>query len=114
MRVVHEQVMSDSQLKFGLARAVGEIIVVKEPESKPFIEPADRFINGSLHEQTKPRKFGHGEPLPAMPVAPCTSEGMHLADVAIRHRLDQLWGCGIIGHGADDAGSRQYAVGSRQ
>ncbi len=103
--MVHEQIMGDRQLKSRPPRPLGEIVVIKESQSKPFIEPTDRLVNGPLHEQAKSRQLRRGEPLPAMLVAPVRGKAMHLADVAIGHILDKLRGCGIIGHGANDAGS---------
>ena len=68
--VVNEQIMGDRQLKSRPPRPFGEIVIIKESQSKPFIEPADRVINSPFHEQAESRQLGHGEPLPAMLVAP--------------------------------------------
>ena len=102
-KMVNEQIMCHRQFKPGPPRPLGEIIVIKEPEPKPLIEPADLVINGPLHEQTKPRKLGHGEPLLAMLVAPSPGKPVHLRDIVIRHVLDKLRRRHEVGHGPDRA-----------
>jgi hypothetical protein len=56
--MMRKQIMRHRQLKPGPPRPLGEIIVIKEPEPKPLVEPADLVIDGPLHEQTKRRKLG--------------------------------------------------------
>ena len=75
-------------------------------QPKPPVEPADRVLNSPHHEQAECGQFGHGEPLPAMLVAPLAGEAMHLADVVIRHVLHQLWRRRIIRHGANEADAK--------
>ena len=81
--MVREQIMGDRQLKSCPPRPLGEVVIIKESQSKPFIEPTDRRVNSRLHEQAESRQLGHGKPLPAMLVAPSTRKAMHLADVAV-------------------------------
>ena len=71
--VVHEQVMGDRELESRPPRPFREIVIIKESQSKPFIEPADRVINSPLHEQAESRQLGHGEPLPAMLSRQCAN-----------------------------------------
>jgi hypothetical protein len=101
--MMNEQVMRHSQLKARLPRPFGEVIVIKEPQSKPFVEPADLSINGPFHEQAKSRQLGHGKPLPAMLIAPPASKRMQVLDITIRHSLDQLRRRRIVGHGTNEA-----------
>jgi hypothetical protein len=96
--MVDEQVTSDRKLKPCAAGPFGEILVVKEPESKPFVEPTDLHINGSLHEQAKSRQLAHAEPAPAMLIAPCAGKAMHFIQIVVRHVLDPLRRRRIIGH----------------
>jgi hypothetical protein len=56
--MVDDQVTSDRQLKPCAVGPFGEIVGVKEPESKPLVEPTDLLINGSLHEQAESRSLG--------------------------------------------------------
>ncbi len=68
--MVNEEIMRDRELESRPPRPLGEVVVIKESQSKPFIEPTDRLVNGPLHEQAKSRQLGHSEPLPAMVFAP--------------------------------------------
>ena len=101
--MMHKQIMGYCQLKPRPPRPLGEIIVIKQPQPKPLIEPANLVINGPLHEQTKPRKLGHGKPLLATFVAPLLCEPVHLVDIAIRHILDKLRRRHEVGHRPDKA-----------
>jgi hypothetical protein len=51
--VVDEQVMSHGQLKTGPSCSLGQV-VVDEPQPELLIEPADGFVDRSLHEQAEP------------------------------------------------------------
>src|SRR5262249_33206646 len=78
------------------------------------VEPADLRINLALHEQAKARKLAHGEPLPAVIIAPSARKGLHvlLTTVVITLRvmepravkapigyvLNQPRRCRIVGH----------------
>ena len=53
--MMNEQVMRHRQLKPGPPRPLGEVIVIKEPQSEPFVEPADGVIDSPFHEQAKAR-----------------------------------------------------------
>jgi hypothetical protein len=53
--VVNEQVMRDGQFKPSLPRPLCKIVVIKQPNPKPLVEPADLSINGPFHEQAKAR-----------------------------------------------------------
>jgi hypothetical protein len=100
---MNEQVMRHGQFKPGPPRPLGKIVVIKEPQPKPLVEPADLSINGPFHEQAKARQLGHGEPLPAMLIASPASKRMHVQDITIRHALDQLRRRRTVGHGANEA-----------
>jgi hypothetical protein len=101
--MMNEQIMRHSQFKPSPPRPLGKIVVIKEPQSKPVIKPADGVIDSPFHEQAKARQLGHGEPLPAMLIAPPASKRMHVLDITIRHALDQLRRRRIIGHGTNEA-----------
>jgi hypothetical protein len=49
-----KQVMSHRQPEAGPSRPLGEIIIVKEPQPEPLVEPADLVVDGTLHEHAKP------------------------------------------------------------
>jgi hypothetical protein len=96
--MVDEQVVGDRQLEPGSSRPNGQVVVVEEPKSKPFVEPADGVINGPLQKQAEPRQFGHGKPLPAMLIAPTPSKVMHIPDITVWHPFNQLRRRGIVRH----------------
>src|SRR5208337_5316884 len=64
--VVDEQVMSHGQLETGPACSLGQVIVVEQPQPELLVEPADGFVDCSLHEQAEPGKLARREPLPPM------------------------------------------------
>ncbi len=108
--VVHKKIMRHGQLKTRPPRPLGEIIIIETPNAKPLIEPADRVINGSLHEKAKPRQLRRIEPRPKVLLAPLPGEPVHVRDIAIRHLFHQLRRSRVIGHGSDEpngASSRQ-------
>ena len=49
--VVNNQVMRHGQLNAGPPRPLGEIIVIEHTGAKPLIEPADRLVDSSFHQQ---------------------------------------------------------------
>jgi zinc-finger binding domain of transposase IS66 len=97
-RVMNEQVMCDSQLESSPPRPLGEIIIIKEPQSEPLIEPPDRIKDSTFHEQTKPGEFRHRVPLPQMLIAPPPCKPAHFIQIPIGHILNQLRRRGIIRH----------------
>jgi hypothetical protein len=51
--MMDEQIIRDNQPKPGASRPLGEIVIIKEPNPKPLIEPADLGVDGSFHQQAK-------------------------------------------------------------
>ena len=81
--VVDEQVVGNCQPKPGPQGPFGEIVVVKEPQSKSFVEPADLFVNSPLHEQAKSGQLRYGKPAPATLVAPLAGEAVHFIQILV-------------------------------
>jgi hypothetical protein len=92
--VVDEQIRGQRQLKARLPASYRKIIIVKEPQPEPLIEPTDRDIDRPLREQAEPRKLAHREPLPSMLLSPSPGKGLHLFQILIRG-TDQENGAGF-------------------
>jgi hypothetical protein len=52
--MMDEQILCYGQPKPGPPRPLSQVVVIKEPDSKPLIEPADRLVDDPFHQQTKP------------------------------------------------------------
>ena len=79
-------------------RPHGEVVIIEKPQSKRRVEPADRLVDSSFHEQAKARELWDRRPPPPVLVAPPPSKDVHLAKVAVRHFLNQLRRRRIIRH----------------
>ena len=101
--VVDEQVMGHGQLEAGPTRPHGQVVVVEESQAETLVQAADGVIHGPLDQDAEPRQLGHGEPLPAVLVAPAAGEGVHRVQVAVGHGLDELRRRGVIRHRPDQA-----------
>ena len=100
--VVNEQIMGHGQLEPGPARAFGKIIVVEKSESEAFVEPADRLVDRTFHEQAEPGEFGNSKPRPAVLLSPSLGECGHVFEALVTDILDQLRRRGVVGHGPDE------------
>ena len=56
-----EQVTRHCQLKAGLARSLGHVVVVEEPQPKLLIKPVHRFVNRTLSSNTPATNEKHFE-----------------------------------------------------
>ena len=86
--VVDKEVVSNGQLEACSACALSEIVVVEEAEPESLVKPADLCIDGPRNEQAEPGKLGHGEPLPAVFLAPASRESVHFFQIAVGHGVD--------------------------
>jgi hypothetical protein len=101
--VVDEQVMGDSQLKTGTAGALGQVVVVEEPQAEPFIQSTDRLVDPPLHEKAEPRELAHREPLPSVLFSPSACEYMHLIHILVGRLLHPLGRGDVVGHRPGEA-----------
>jgi hypothetical protein len=100
--MMNKQIIRHGQIKSSPPRPLGQIIIIKEPDSKPLIGPADRLVDDPFHQQTKPRQLVGCEPFPTMLIVPLPGKPVHGPEIAIRHALDQLRRRGVIRHGTNE------------
>ena len=76
--VVNEQIMGHGQLEPCPPRPFGKIIVVEKSESEAFVEPADRLVDRTFHEQAESGEFGNSKPRPAVLLSPSLGKSGHV------------------------------------